>query len=76
MYDELLSGEKAISVTGLGYVGLPLALEFAKRFRVIGFDIKPDRIDKMRQGKDPSGQLGKAILRVIQRTYEVHIFIS
>ena len=49
--------EKAISVVGLGYVGLPLALVLAKRFRVIGFDISQPRVDLMRRGIDPSEEL-------------------
>lgn len=46
-----------ISVTGLGYVGLPLALEFAKKYKVIGFDINETRIALMKQGIDPSNEL-------------------
>jgi UDP-N-acetyl-D-galactosamine dehydrogenase len=49
--------EKCISVTGLGYVGLPLALELAKHFKVIGFDINQERIALMQQGIDPSKEL-------------------
>lgn len=57
IYDKLKSKEKALSVTGLGYVGLPLALEFARHFRVIGFDINEERVALMRQGIDPSKEL-------------------
>ena len=57
LYDQLKSKEKAISVTGLGYVGLPLALEFAKYFRVIGFDINEERINLMKKGVDPSKEI-------------------
>lgn len=46
-----------ISVTGLGYVGLPLALEFAKHYPVIGFDINEARIALMKRGIDPSNEL-------------------
>ncbi|WP_374506969.1 nucleotide sugar dehydrogenase [Flavobacterium sp.] len=46
-----------ISVTGLGYVGLPLALEFAKKYPVIGFDINAERVALMQQGIDPSKEL-------------------
>ena len=46
-----------ISVTGLGYVGLPLALEFAKKFEVVGFDINTERIALMKKGIDPSKEL-------------------
>ena len=46
-----------ISVIGLGYVGLPLALEFAKYLPVIGFDIHKERIELMKNGEDPSNEL-------------------
>ena len=54
-----INKEKIISVTGLGYVGLPLALEFAKHFKVIGFDINVSRIELMKKGIDPSKELDK-----------------
>jgi UDP-N-acetyl-D-glucosamine/UDP-N-acetyl-D-galactosamine dehydrogenase len=59
IYNDLTSKNKAISVTGLGYVGLPLALAFAKHFRVIGFDINKERVEKMRLHQDPSQELSK-----------------
>lgn len=46
-----------ISITGLGYVGLPLALEFAKHLPVIGFDIREERIEMMKNAKDPSHEI-------------------
>lgn len=46
-----------LAVVGLGYVGLPIALEFAKNYKVIGFDIKSDRIDLLNSDVDPSGEL-------------------
>ncbi|MEM8528559.1 MAG: nucleotide sugar dehydrogenase [Bacteroidota bacterium] len=57
MYQDLIDKKKKISVTGLGYVGLPLALEFAKHFSVIGFDINEERVELMKQGIDPSKEL-------------------
>lgn len=57
MYKQLVDKEKKIAVIGLGYVGLPLALEFAKKFSVIGFDISPERVAMMKQGIDPSNEL-------------------
>lgn len=57
MIESLKSKEKIISVTGLGYVGLPLALEFARHFKVIGFDINEDRVAMMKQKIDPSKEL-------------------
>ena len=57
MYNELLSKKGKLAVIGLGYVGLPIALEFAKKISVIGFDIKPDRVQKMKNKIDPSDEL-------------------
>ncbi len=57
MLKELLAKEKKLSVIGLGYVGLPIALEFARKMSVIGFDIKEDRVELMRKGIDPSNEL-------------------
>lgn len=57
MYQDLIAKKKAISVTGLGYVGLPLALTFAQHFKVIGFDINEERVNLMRQHIDPSREL-------------------
>lgn len=59
IYDKLLKKETRLSVIGLGYVGLPIALEFAKQISVIGFDIKPDRVEMLRHRKDPSEELGE-----------------
>ena len=57
MFEELLKKKKKISVIGLGYVGLPIALEFAKHFSVIGLDVNTERINLMKEGKDPSNEL-------------------
>src|SRR5436190_14728550 len=57
MYTELVEKEKKLAVIGLGYVGLPIALEFAKKLSVIGFDINDDRVELMKQGIDPSHEL-------------------
>ncbi len=63
MYKKLTTKEKRIAVIGLGYVGLPLALEFAKKFSVIGFDISPERVEMMKQGVDPSNELEAGAFR-------------
>jgi len=60
MYNELISKEKKLAVIGLGYVGLPIALEFAKNVSVIGFDINAQRVEMMKNHIDPSGELDKA----------------
>ncbi|MGB8491912.1 MAG: nucleotide sugar dehydrogenase, partial [Bacteroidales bacterium] len=57
MYNKLVNKETRLSVIGLGYVGLPIALEFAKKIKVTGFDIKPERVELMMKGIDPSNEL-------------------
>ncbi len=59
MYKELVDRKAKLAVIGLGYVGLPIALEFAKKISVIGFDISARRIEMMKQGIDPSSELEK-----------------
>ena len=49
MYKELVAKEKKLAVIGLGYVGLPIALEFAKKISVVGFDIDQSRIEMMKK---------------------------
>ncbi len=57
IYEKLINKETKLSVIGLGYVGLPIALEFARDIKVIGFDIKPDRVEMMKNKIDPSEEL-------------------
>lgn len=60
MHQELLTKKNKLAVLGLGYVGLPIALEFARHTKVIGFDINQERLEKMKLGVDPSGELDSA----------------
>lgn len=60
MYDEIINGRKKIAVVGLGYVGLPIALAFARQVSVVGFDINEERAKMMRKGIDPSCELDKS----------------
>lgn len=57
IYTRLLNKEAKLAVIGLGYVGLPIALEFARKIKVVGFDINQERIDLMKQNIDPSNEL-------------------
>jgi len=59
MLDDIKNKNKKIAVVGLGYVGLPVALAFARQCAVVGFDIHEGRIAQMRQGIDPSNELAK-----------------
>lgn len=57
MYQDILDKKKKIAVIGLGYVGLPIALAFARKVSVIGFDINPKRVEMMQNNQDPSKEL-------------------
>jgi UDP-N-acetyl-D-galactosamine dehydrogenase len=57
MYNKIIRQKAILSVVGLGYVGLPIALEFAKKIKVIGFDISADRVELMKNNIDPSNEL-------------------
>jgi UDP-N-acetyl-D-galactosamine dehydrogenase len=57
MYQDLVSKKEKLAVVGLGYVGLPIALEMARKISVIGFDINDKRVEMMRNKIDPSNEL-------------------
>lgn len=63
LYDRLLSGETALSLTGLGYVGMPIAVTFSKKVRVIGFDLNERKIAAYSNGRDPTGEVGDEAVR-------------
>jgi UDP-N-acetyl-D-galactosamine dehydrogenase len=60
IYQQLIQKETKLAVVGLGYVGLPIALEFAKNIKVIGFDINSQRVEMMKNKIDPSEELTSA----------------
>jgi UDP-N-acetyl-D-glucosamine/UDP-N-acetyl-D-galactosamine dehydrogenase len=60
IYQGIIQKNKTVAVIGLGYVGLPIALAFAKKVKVIGFDINAERVEMMKKGIDPSNELSKA----------------
>jgi UDP-N-acetyl-D-galactosamine dehydrogenase len=57
IYDHLLEKKESLCVVGLGYVGLPIALEFARKIHVVGFDINAQRVEMMKHQQDPSQEL-------------------
>ena len=57
IYQKLIDKQTKLAVIGLGYVGLPIALEFARKIKVVGFDINQHRVDLMRNNIDPSKEL-------------------
>ena len=69
MIASLLEGKKKLAVIGLGYVGLPIALELARKMNVIGFDIKPDRVSLMKKGIDPSNEISSEAFKACDITF-------
>ena len=57
MLESLIDKREKLAVIGLGYVGLPIAVEFAKKISVIGFDINAKRVEMIKKGIDPSREL-------------------
>lgn len=74
IYDQLIKKETKLAVIGLGYVGLPIALEFAKKISVIGFDINRERVALMQNHVDPSNELEASAFEGcdIQFTSDIH----
>ncbi len=60
LYERLLAGKEKLSLVGLGYVGLPIAVAFSRRVGVIGFDLNAKKIARYRQGADPTKEVGDA----------------
>ncbi len=63
VYEQLLNGDKALAVVGLGYVGMPLAIEFAKKIKVIGYDKSEYKINCYKRGIDATGEVGDEAIR-------------
>lgn len=61
IYSGLIAGKEKLALVGLGYVGMPIAVEFAKHVQVIGFDINEKRINEYQNGIDSTNEVGKAI---------------
>lgn len=61
IYQELIAGKEKLALVGLGYVGMPIAVEFAKHIKVIGFDINEKRINEYANGIDATNEVGEAI---------------
>lgn len=61
IYQDLISGKEKLALVGLGYVGMPIAVEFAKHVKVIGFDINEKRVNEYANGIDATNEVGEAI---------------
>lgn len=63
LYEKLIRGEEKLALVGLGYVGMPIAVEFAKHVKVIGFNHNPHRIEQYKNGIDPTNEVGNEAIR-------------
>lgn len=63
LYEKLLSGEEKLSLVGLGYVGMPIAVAFARKIKVVGFDLNEKKIELYKNGVDPTNEVGNDVIR-------------
>ncbi|SCY13453.1 UDP-N-acetyl-D-galactosamine dehydrogenase [Lachnospiraceae bacterium XBB2008] len=63
LYEDIVQGREKLSLVGLGYVGMPIAVAFAKKINVIGFDLNAAKIDLYKNGVDPTGEVGDDAIR-------------
>lgn len=63
LYERLLAGEERLALIGLGYVGMPIAVAFAEKIKVIGFDLNEHKIALYKQGLDPTHEVGDEVIQ-------------
>ena len=63
LYEKIVAREESISLVGLGYVGMPIAVAFAKKVRVIGYDLNAAKIELYKSGIDPTNEVGNDAIR-------------
>lgn len=63
LYEKLLSGEEKLSLVGLGYVGMPIAVAFARKIKVVGFDLNEKKIGLYKAGVDPTNEVGGEVIK-------------
>lgn len=63
LYNDIVSKKEKISLIGLGYVGMPIAVAFAKKIKVVGFDLNKEKIDLYKNGIDPTKEVGNEVIK-------------
>lgn len=63
LYEKILNGEEKISLVGLGYVGMPIAVAFARKVKVVGFDLNEKKIELYKNGIDPTKEVGNDVIK-------------
>lgn len=69
LYEKIINRQEKISVVGLGYVGMPIAVAFSKKAEVIGFDLNKEKVELYKSGIDPIGWLIPCIKHQNRRSY-------
>ena len=63
LYEKIVSGEEKVSLVGLGYVGMPIAVAFARKIKVVGFDLNEEKIKLYKRGVDPTNEVGDEVIK-------------
>ncbi len=63
LYDQIVAGNEKISLVGLGYVGMPIAVAFARKVKVVGFDLNAEKINLYKSGIDPTNEVGNEVIK-------------
>ena len=63
LYEKIVNGEEKLSLVGLGYVGMPIAVAFAKKIKVVGFDLNAKKIELYKNGIDPTNEVGNDVIK-------------
>lgn len=63
LYTKLVKGEEKLSLVGLGYVGMPIAVAFARKIKVVGFDLNEKKIELYKSGVDPTNEVGNEVIK-------------
>ncbi|MDD6806184.1 MAG: nucleotide sugar dehydrogenase, partial [Clostridiales bacterium] len=63
LYEDIVAGKEKLSLVGLGYVGMPIAVAFAKKINVIGFDLNEAKINLYKNGIDPTNEVGNEVIK-------------
>ena len=63
LYEDIVSGKEKLSLVGLGYVGMPIAVAFARKIKVVGFDLNENKIALYKNGVDPTNEVGNDVIR-------------
>lgn len=63
LYEKIVNGEEKVSLVGLGYVGMPIAVAFARKIKVVGFDLNEAKINLYKNGIDPTNEVGNEVIK-------------